>query len=49
MGTDELTPAPNVWFFIAQLVEHRSANTEAVGLNPVEVPKFFFSGQFAID
>ena len=34
-------PAPNVWVFIAQLVEHCSANTEAMGLNPVGVPKFF--------
>ena len=34
-------PAPNVWVFIAQLVEHCSANAEVVGSNPVEVPKFF--------
>ena len=40
-GTDELTPAPNVWVFIAQLVEHCSANTEAMGSNPIEVPQFF--------
>ena len=40
-------PSPNVWVFIAQLVEHCSANSEAMGLNPVEVPKFF-SGLFAI-
>ena len=39
-------PSPNVWVFIAQLVEHCSANSEAMGLNPVEVPKFF-SGLFA--
>lgn len=31
-------PAPNVWVFIAQLVEHCSANAEAMGLNPVEDP-----------
>ena len=42
-------PAPNVWVFRAQLVEHCSANTEAMGLNPVEDPKFLFLGQFAID
>ena len=30
---------PNVWVFIAQLVEHCSANAEAVGSKPVEVPK----------
>ena len=26
---------------IAQLVEHCSTNAEAMGSNPVEVPKFF--------
>ena len=41
-------PAPNVRVFIAQLVEHCSANTEAMGSNPIEVPTFFFSGKFAI-
>ena len=35
-------PAPNVWVFIAQLLEHCSANTEAMGSNPVEAPKTFF-------
>ena len=35
-------PAPNVWVFIAQMVEHCSANAEAIGSNPVEVPKTFF-------
>ena len=35
-------PAPNVWIFIAQMVEHCSANAEAMGSNPVEVPKNFF-------
>ena len=35
-------PAPNVWFFIAQLVEHCSANVEAMGSNPVEPLKTFF-------
>ena len=34
-------PAPNVWVFIAQLVENCSANTEAMGSNPIGVPKFF--------
>ena len=34
-------PAPNVSVFIAQLVEHCSANAEVMGSNPVEVPKFF--------
>ena len=34
-------PAPNVWVFIAQLVEPCSANTEAMGSNPVEAPKTF--------
>ena len=34
--------APNIWVFIAQLVEHCSANAEAMGLNPVEALKTFF-------
>ena len=40
-------PAPKVWVFIAQIVEHCSANAEAMGSNPIKVPKFF-SGVFAI-
>ena len=32
-------PASTVWVFIAQLVEHYSANAEATGSNPVEVPQ----------
>ena len=36
--------APNKWVFTAQLVEHCSANVEAMGSNPVRVPKFFFFG-----
>ena len=35
-------PAPKVWVFIVQLVEHCSANAEAMGSNPVEAPKTFF-------
>ena len=44
MGTMNSTnwPAPNLWVFIAQLVEHCSANAEAMGSNPVEVLKTFF-------
>ena len=39
----------NVWVFIAHVVEHRSANVEAICSNSVEVPKFFFfPGEFAI-
>ena len=34
-------PAPNVWVFMARVVEHCSANAEAVGSNPVEAPKTF--------
>ena len=34
-------PAPNVWVCIAQLVEHCSANAEAMGSNPFKVPKYF--------
>ena len=41
-------PSSSVWVFIAQLVEHCSANAEATGSNPVETPKNFFSGYFAI-
>ena len=35
-------PASNEWVFIAQLVEHYSANAEAMCLIVVEVPKFFW-------
>ena len=35
-------PVPNVWVFIAQMVENYSANTEAMGSNPIEVPKCFW-------
>ena len=34
-------PAPDVWVFTAQMVEHCSANAEAMGSNPIEVPKFW--------
>ena len=34
-------PAPNVWVFVAQMVEHCGANAEAMGSNPVEIAKFF--------
>ena len=38
-------PALNVWVFIAQLVRaYCSNNTEAMGLNPVEVLQFFWGG-----
>ena len=40
--------ASSVWVFIAQLGEHCSANTEAMGSNPVEAPKIFFQVIFAI-
>ena len=39
-------PASSILVFIAQLGEHCSANAEAAGSNPVEVPKNFFSGYF---
>ena len=32
-------PAPNIWVFIAQLVEHCGASAEAMGSNPVEALK----------
>ena len=35
-------PISSVWVFIAQLVEHCSANAEATGSNPVEAAKTFF-------
>ena len=41
-------PASSVWVLIAQLVKHCSANAEATGSNPVEAPKNFFGGYFAI-
>ena len=34
---------------MVHLVEHCSANGEAMVLNPFEVPKFLFLGQFASD
>ena len=34
--------SPNVWAFIAHLVEHCSAKAEAMGSNPVEAPQTFF-------
>ena len=37
----KIWPAPNVRVFIDQLVEHCSANSEAMGSNPVKVPKLF--------
>ena len=33
--------SPNIWVFIAQLVEHCSANTEAMGSNPVFLAKIW--------
>ena len=45
-------PAPYVWVFIAQLVEHCSTNAEAMGLNNYSIkappPLFFCSGKFVI-
>ena len=35
-------PDLSVWVFVAQLVEHCSANAEDTGSNPVEAPKNFF-------
>ena len=34
-------PASSVWVFIAQLLEHCSANAEATGSNPFEATKNF--------
>ena len=41
-------PAPNERVLIAQLVEHCSADAEAMGSNPVEAPKTFFRAYYAI-
>ena len=40
LNSANLPAAPNVWVFIAQLVEYYSANAEAMGSNPVEVWQF---------
>ena len=34
-------PASNVWVFMDQLVEHCSANAQAMGSSPVEAPQTF--------
>ena len=39
---------PNIWVFTAKLVEHCSANAEAMRWNPVEALKTFFRLKFAI-
>ena len=41
-------PAPDIWVFIAQLVEHCSANAEVISSNPVEAPKTFFGLTFRL-
>ena len=41
-------PAPEVWVFIGQMVVQCSRNAENTGSYPVEVPKAFFPGYFAI-
>ena len=35
-------PAPNVWVFVAQLVEHSSANAKANGSDTTQLLSFFF-------
>ena len=42
-------PTSSVWVFIAQVVEHCSANAEATGSNPIEVPKNFFFGGYTLE
>ena len=39
-------PSANEWVFIAQIVENCSINAEAMGLNPVEVPKKIGGGGY---
>ena len=41
-GKDELEKLVRPWVFIGRLVEHCSANTEAIRSNPVEALKFLF-------
>ena len=43
MNSINLSP-PNLWVFIAQLVEHCNANAKAMGSNPVAALKVFFLG-----
>ena len=38
--------ALNIWFFMTQLVEHCSANAEAMDSHPVEALKVFFGLKF---
>ena len=40
--------APKIWVFTAQLVEHYSANAEAMGSNPVGALKKILGLKFAI-
>ena len=37
---------PNIWVFLAKLLEHCSANTKALVSNPVEALKIFFELKF---
>ena len=39
-------PAPNVWVFMAQMVEHCSPNAEALGSNPVEVTEWLWGREW---
>ena len=41
-------PAPDIWVFIAQLVEHLSAKAGAMSSSPVEALKSFLGLKFAI-
>ena len=45
---DKIWSAPNIWVYIAQLVEHCRANTGAMGWNPVEALKVLFGLKIAI-
>ena len=51
-GRDELDKLvcshDNIWVFIAQLIEHCSANAEAMGSNAVEALKSFLGLKFAV-
>jgi len=42
--TQQIGLLSNVWFFIAQLIEHYRVNAEAMDSNPLEAFYFFWRG-----
>ena len=47
-NTQTVHNALHMWVFVAQPVEHCSANAEAMGSNPAEALKIFFNGDDCI-